>query len=96
MYEKPKFVISWLCYHVDQKDSYYTGKSFKTSDWDTYGTSPVATIHASHFLSEAVVFDTAEEALEEQKVINSGHTYVLPVQNRDLFLAKLKEVPHET
>lgn len=95
MYEQPKFVIAWLRYHVDDTQAYYTGKAYKTSDWDTYGTSPIPTIHASHFLSEAVVFDTAEEALEEQKIINSGHTHVMPVQPKDLFLAKLKEEPHE-
>jgi len=94
MYEQPKFVIGWLRCRTDENQAYYTGMTHKSSDWDTYGTSPIPTIHASHYLSEAVVFDTAEKALEEQEIIKSTHTHVMPVTGKELFMAKLKEEPN--
>ena len=90
-----KYVIGWLRYRTDENQAYYTGMTHKSSDWDTYGTSPVPTIHSSHYLSQAVVFDTTNEALAEQKIIKSGYTHVMPVTGKELFLAKLKEEPDE-
>ena len=94
-YERPKFVIAWLAIHVDQKTAYYTGTTYEDMKWGGYTTESKPTIHSSHYLSQAIVFDTAEDALKVEKELKSSYTHVKPVSGKKLFLAKLKEESNE-
>lgn len=91
-----KYVIAWW-------DSlaiiYFKDLLFKSSEWDTYGSSPEPKVERTGLLSEARVFDTIKEAdtffykINEHVKVKSPDdiSFVMPVSEKDIFNAKLKD-----
>ena len=74
---------------------YYKSTTFKSSDWDTYGSQPAMTNRWTINLREAKVFDTRVEAIDlfekniEQNVAIPNYIHIVQVTDKQLFKARL-------
>jgi len=74
---------------------YYRSTTFKSSDWDTYGSQPALTNKWTVKLREAKVFDTRVEAIDlfekniEQNVAIPKYIHIVQVTDKQLFKARL-------
>lgn len=96
-----KYVIAWWESLAGQPESitYFKELLFKSSDWDSYGTSPEPTVDRTGLLSEAKVFDTVSEAdgyyyritelIPPKRPVDVS--FVMPVSEKEIFNAKLKD-----
>jgi hypothetical protein len=87
-----KYVIAWWEQHTM---IYFKELLFKSSDWDTYGTSPEPKVERTDLLSEARVFDTIDKAdtvfYKINEHVKGDVSFVMPVSEKDIFNAKLKD-----
>lgn len=93
-----KFVIAWWD-GEPMSITYFKELLFKSSDWDSYGTSPEPKVEQTQLLSEAKVFDTVKEAdgyfyritelIPPKKSVDVS--FVMPISEKEIFSAKLKD-----
>ena len=90
-----RFVVGWNGTSPTGKTVvlYFAGKSYESSDYDSYGTQPRKVIHRSSFLGEAQIFDTFDAArmVYNEKDVWTTKAFVLTVSDKEIFHAKLKE-----
>jgi hypothetical protein len=94
---KRKFVICTHCPSTDLERTYYKSTTYKSSDWDTYGSQPALTNTWTSLLREAKVFSSRLEALDifekniEDHVSMPDIIHVIQVTEKQLFKAALTE-----
>ena len=95
-----KYVIAWPgTPPYSSTQIYFKELLFKTSRYDSYGSTPVPTITRTRLLTEARIFDTIREAdqffhkINEYTKINRFEdiSYVSPISGKELFAARLKD-----
>lgn len=88
-----KFVIHWNHKRVDL--IYLMTVEFRSRHTDTYGSSPEKIVRNTALLSEAMLFDTREEAEEfiETKLHDTNQlpAEILEITDKELFKAKLTD-----
>ncbi len=86
-----KYVIQWT--NARLQHIYFKNISFRSSDWDAYGSTPQKIIHRTAHLSETELYETREEAEEVVLIRLDGdeHAEVIEVTDKEIFKAKLTD-----
>ncbi len=86
--------------HPEQKACpvYYESTTFKSSDWDTYGSQPAKSVRWTSLVRDAKLFGTRVEALDvlekdlsDLTEAHVSHLHVVQITDKQLFKAALTE-----
>lgn len=93
---KRKFLIYSNQPYQEETRVYYKSTTFKSSDWDAYGSNPAKTIHWAMLIQDAMLFDTREAAqavihnhIDDLTNVDSKYIHVIQITDKQLFKATL-------